>query len=107
MSTEKKIKDKKKTKGSTNGKGTSTLPDEDTVAEVKTKAKKNEKPAEEEQTTFANMDDAGDAAAKAFDKMVKNLDKEAVTAVATWMKTWYLKAGYKRLSKHLLTHASK
>jgi hypothetical protein len=43
-----------------------------------------------------------DEAAKAAEKELKKLDKEAVKVVATWMKTHFTAAGYKRLSRLLV-----
>jgi len=50
----------------------------------------------------ANMDKAAEEAAKEL----KKLDKAAVKVVATWMKTHFTQAGYKRLSRLLVATVS-
>ena len=46
--------------------------------------------------------DKMDAAAKEAEKALKDVDKEAVKAVATWMKANFVAAGYKRLCRLLV-----
>ena len=46
--------------------------------------------------------DKMDAAAKDAEKALKDVDKEAVKAVATWMKAHFVAAGYKRLCRLLV-----
>jgi ribonuclease HI len=50
----------------------------------------------------ANMDKAAEEAGKEL----KKLDKAAVKVVATWMKTHFTAAGYKRLSRLLVATVS-
>ena len=55
---------------------------------------------------FAEQDKQAmdEAAADAQNDLV-NLPEEAIVAVANWVKKWYMKAGYKRLSRVLLEAA--
>ena len=48
--------------------------------------------------TMKEMDQAAEIAAKDLSKV----DKKAIEAVGSWIKTHYMKAGYKRLCKLLI-----
>jgi hypothetical protein len=50
---------------------------------------------------LANMDEAAEQAKVDF----KNLPEETQRLAAAWIKKWYLKAGYKRLGRFLVTYA--
>ena len=55
---------------------------------------------------FAEQDkQAMDEAATDAQNDLVNLPEEAIAAVASWIKKWYMKAGYKRLSRVLLEAA--
>jgi hypothetical protein len=56
---------------------------------------------EKEQTMQQMEADAALAKADLDPKML-NASPDAVKGVANWMKKWYLKAGYKRLSRILI-----
>ena len=56
----------------------------------------------DKEQTMAQME-ADTAAAKTdLDIKTINASGDAVKGVANWMKKWYLKAGYKRLSRILI-----
>ena len=50
---------------------------------------------------LANMDEAAEQAKADFN----NLPDETKRLAAVWIKKWYLKAGYKRLGRFLVTYA--
>lgn len=60
---------------------------------------------EEKKARDAEMEAAADAAWAAFDMKVANATGDGVKAVANWVKANYLKAGYAKLMRRLLTIA--
>ncbi len=50
---------------------------------------------------FAAMDKAAEEAKEDFNK----LPEEVKRLAAAWIKKWYIKAGYKRLGRHLVAYA--
>lgn len=47
------------------------------------------------------MDASADEAREALMSHLSKIDMATVTVIALWYKTWFLKAGYKRLTKVL------
>ena len=56
---------------------------------------------------MGEMEANAEAAKADFDIATINASPDPVKAVGTWMKRWYLKAGYKRLSRILIEEAEK
>ena len=56
---------------------------------------------------MAEMEANAEAAKADLDVAAINASPDPVKAVGTWMKRWYLKAGYKRLSRMLIEEAEK
>jgi len=50
---------------------------------------------------FAGMDEAAQKAKDEFDQMPEEVKK----VFSTWMRKWYLKAGYRRLGRIAVTYA--
>ncbi|MGQ9665113.1 MAG: hypothetical protein ACUVQ3_07655 [bacterium] len=50
---------------------------------------------------FANMDEAAQMAKEEFDQMPEDVKK----VFSTWMRKWYLKAGYRRLGRIAVAYA--
>lgn len=48
-----------------------------------------------------------DAAAAEAEADLDNMDPAAVKAMSDWLAKWYLKAGYKRLGRILVTRSKK
>jgi hypothetical protein len=65
---------------------------------TKTQAEGGKERTPEQQALIDKMD----AAAKEAEKGLKDVDKDAVKAVATWMKANFVAAGYKRLCRILV-----
>lgn len=59
----------------------------------------------EKKALDARMEADADAAWKAFDIKAANATGDGVKAVANWVKANYLKAGYNKLMRRLLTIA--
>jgi len=55
------------------------------------------------ETDFAAMDEAGKEALKEMEK----LPKKSIIDMGTWWKTWYTKAGHKRLARGLIAYMKK
>ncbi|MEO0184881.1 MAG: hypothetical protein ABIL22_00055 [candidate division WOR-3 bacterium] len=58
----------------------------------------NEKPNE---ALFVGMDEAAQKAKEEFDQM----PEDAKRVLSTWMRKWYLKAGYRRLGRIAVAYA--
>ena len=56
----------------------------------------------ENKEAIAQMEAAAGEAQKELDPKAINAASDPVKEVANWMKRWYVKAGYKRLSKVLI-----
>ena len=56
----------------------------------------------ENKEVIEQLDAAANEARKDLDPKTINTSSDPVKEVANWMKRWYAKAGYKRLSKVLI-----